>query len=126
MDVAIDAIEAVMHAAESGDAEAPVRTMQSVMRPGKEDFVFVVMPGVWGGRQVAAAKIVSNVPDNPLENRATVQGVAVMLDVETGSDRGCLDINHDSNWGCGRSSNPFACAIVMQCAWYHRYRWNCC
>ena len=85
MDVAIDAIEAVMHAAESGDAEAPVRTMQSVMRPGKEDFVFVVMPGVWGGRQVAAAKIVSNVPDNPLENRATVQGGAVMLDVETGS-----------------------------------------
>ncbi len=85
MDVAIDAIEAVMHAAESGDAEAPVRTMQSVMRPGKEDFIFVVMPGVWGGRQAAAAKIVSNVPDNPLENRATVQGVAVMIDVETGS-----------------------------------------
>lgn len=85
MDVAIDAIEAVMHAAGNGDAEAPVRTMQSVMRPGKEDFVFVVMPSVWRGRQAAAAKIVSNVPDNPLENRATVQGVAVMFDVETGS-----------------------------------------
>jgi len=91
MDVAIDAIEAVMHAAESGDAEAPVRTMQSVMRPGKEDFIFVVMPGVWGGRQAAAAKIVSNVPDNPLENRATVQGVAVMIDVETGSPRLIVD-----------------------------------
>lgn len=85
MDVAIDAIEAVMHAAGNGDAEAPVRTMQSVMRPGKEDFVFVVMPSVWRGRQAAAAKIVSNVPDNPLEDRATVQGVAVMLDVATGS-----------------------------------------
>ena len=30
MDVAIDAIEAVMHAAESGDAEAPVRTLSLI------------------------------------------------------------------------------------------------
>ena len=85
MDAAITAIEAVMRAAASGDAEAPVRTMQSIMRPGKENFVFVVMPGVWREQGAAGVKVVSNVPDNPVEGRATVQGVAVMLDVETGS-----------------------------------------
>lgn len=85
MEAAIDAIEAVMRAAAGGGAGAPVRTVQAIRRPGKEDFVLVVMPGTWGERGAAAVKVVSNVPDNPLEGRATVQGVAVMLDVETGS-----------------------------------------
>ena len=85
MDAAIDAIEAVMRAAAAGDARAPARTVQSISRPGKEDFVFLVMPGTWGERGIAAAKVLSYVPDNPVEGRATVQGVAVMLDVETGS-----------------------------------------
>jgi len=83
----IDAIEAVMLAAGDGDAEAPVRTVRSVSRPGREDFVFLVMPGTWGGRGAAAAKVISYVPDNPAAGRATVQGVAVMLDVDTGSPR---------------------------------------
>ena len=85
MDAAIDAIEAVMRAAAGGGAQAPIRTVQAITRPGKEDFVLVVMPGTWGEGGAAAVKVVSNVPDNPLEGRATVQGVAVMLDVETGS-----------------------------------------
>ena len=85
MDAAIDAIEAVMRAAAGGDADAPVRTVQSISRPDKQDFVFLVMPATWGERGVAAAKVISYVPDNPLEGRATVQGVAVMLDAATGS-----------------------------------------
>lgn len=91
MDVAIDAIEGVMRAAADGAAEAPARTVQSIARPGKEDFVFLVMPGTWGERGVAAAKVVSNVPDNPAAGRATVQGLAVLLDVDTGSPRLIVD-----------------------------------
>ena len=91
MDAAIDAVEAVLRAAAAGDAQAPVRTVQSVPRAGCEDFVFVVMPGIWGGRKAAAAKVVSNVPGNPVAGRPTVQGVAVMLDVDTGSPRLIVD-----------------------------------
>ncbi len=91
MDAAIDAIEAVMRAAAAGDAEAPARTVQSVARPGREDFVFLVMPGTWGERRAAMAKVVSNVPDNPAAGRATVQGLAVLLDVDTGSPRLIVD-----------------------------------
>ncbi len=88
---AIDAIEGVMLAASTGEAEAPVRTVQSVARPGREDFVFLVMPGTWGARGAAAAKVISYVPDNPAEGRATVQGLAVLLDVETGSPQLIVD-----------------------------------
>jgi ornithine cyclodeaminase len=91
MDVAIDAVEKIMRAAAAGDAEAPARTVQTIARPGGEDFVFLVMPGTWGERRVAAAKVVSNVPDNPAAGRATVQGLAVLLDVETGSPRLIVD-----------------------------------
>ncbi len=91
MEDAIDAIEAVMRAAAAGGARAPVRTVQTIRRPGKEDFVRVVMPGTWEERGAAVVKVVSNVPDNPSEGRATVQGVAVMLDVETGSPRLIVD-----------------------------------
>ena len=91
MDAAIDAVEAVLRAAAAGDAHAPVRTVQSVPRAGRQDLMFVVMPGTWGGRNAAATKVVSNVPDNPQEGRPTVQGVAVMLDVDTGSPRLIVD-----------------------------------
>ena len=91
MDIAILAIEGVMRAAAHGGAEAPARTVRSVARPGKEDFFFLVMPGTWGERGVAAAKVVSNVFDNPAAGRATVQGLAVLLDVETGSPRLIVD-----------------------------------
>jgi len=87
MGVAIDAIEGVMRAAAAGDAEAPARTVQTLSRPGREDFVFLVMPGTWGERRAAAAKVISYVPDNPAAGRATVQGLAVLLDVDTGSPR---------------------------------------
>lgn len=91
MSAAIDAIEGVMRAAAGGDARAPVRTVQSMSRPGKEDFVFLVMPGTWGEQRAAAAKVISYVPDNPAAGRATVQGVAVLLDVDTGSPRLIVD-----------------------------------
>lgn len=91
MSTAIDAIESVMRAAAEGDAHAPVRTVRSMPRPDREDFVFLVMPGTWGERRAAAAKVISYVPDNPAAGRATVQGVAVMLDVDTGSPRLIVD-----------------------------------
>lgn len=91
MDIAIAAIEGVMRAAADGVAEAPARTVRSIARPGKEDFVFLVMPGTWGERGVAAVKVVSNVPDNPAAGRATVQGLGVLFDVETGSPRLIVD-----------------------------------
>ena len=73
--------------AAAGEAEAPVRSVQSIARPGREDFVFLVMPGTWNQRNAAAAKVLSYVPDNPAAGRATVQGLAVLLDVDTGSPR---------------------------------------
>jgi ornithine cyclodeaminase len=91
MGAAIDAIEAVMRAAAAGEATAPVRTVQSIPRGGREDFVFLVMPGTWDERGAAAAKVISYVPDNPAAGRATVQGLAVLLDVETGSPRLIVD-----------------------------------
>jgi len=91
MSAAIDAIEGVMRAAAAGDAAAPVRTVRSISRPGREDFVFLVMPGTWGPRGAAAAKVISYVPDNPAAGRATVQGLAVLLDVDTGSPRLIVD-----------------------------------
>jgi ornithine cyclodeaminase len=87
MVAAIDAIEGVMRAAADGEASAPVRTVQSIARPGREGFVFLVMPGIWDTRGAAAAKVISYVPDNPAAGRASVQGLAVLLDVETGSAR---------------------------------------
>ncbi|HEX9700115.1 MAG TPA: hypothetical protein VGD06_11700 [Acidobacteriota bacterium] len=87
MGAAIAAIEAVMRAAHGGGAEAPVRTVQRVPRGGREDCVFLVMPGTWGERAAAAAKVISYVADNPSAGRATVQGVAVLLDAESGSPR---------------------------------------
>ena len=65
MSAAVDAIEAVMLAAGQDEAHAPVRSVQSVPRPGREDFVFLVMPGTWGSRGAAAAKVISYVSDNP-------------------------------------------------------------
>lgn len=87
MDAAIAAIEGVMRAAADGEATAPVRTVQTIVRPGREDFVFLVMPGTWETRGAAAAKVISYVPDNPAAGRATVQGLAVLLEVDTGSPR---------------------------------------
>ena len=87
MSAAIDAIEAVMLAAGEGDAEAPERIVQTIPRPGAADCIFVVMPGTWAERGAAAAKVVSNVPDNPAAGRATVQGVAILFDAATGSPR---------------------------------------
>jgi ornithine cyclodeaminase len=91
MSAAVDAIEAIMRAASAGDAQAPARTVQSIPRGGREDCVFLVMPGTWGERGAAAAKVISNVPDNPAAGRATVQGVAVLLDAGTGSPRLIVD-----------------------------------
>ncbi len=91
MSAAIDAIEAIMRAASAGDASAPARTVQSIPRSGREDCVFLVMPGTWRERGAAAAKVISNVPDNPAAGRATVQGVAVLLDADTGSPRLIVD-----------------------------------
>jgi ornithine cyclodeaminase len=91
MGAAIDAIEGVMRAAAAGDAAAPVRTVRSIARPGREDFVFLVMPGTWDPQGAAAAKVISYVPDNPAAGRATVQGLAVLLDVDTGSPRLIVD-----------------------------------
>ena len=50
MSAAVEAIEAIMRAASAGDAVAPARTVQSIPRRGREDCVFLVMPGTWGER----------------------------------------------------------------------------
>lgn len=91
MSAAIDSIERVMRAAAAHDAVAPVRTVQSIPRAGREDFVLLVMPGTWGERRAAVAKVISYVPDNPAAGRATVQGLAVLLDIDTGSPRLIVD-----------------------------------
>ena len=54
MSAAIDAIEGIMRAASAGDARAPARSVQSIPRLGREDCVFLVMPGTWGERGAAA------------------------------------------------------------------------
>jgi ornithine cyclodeaminase len=119
MSAAIDAVEAVMRAAHEGGAEAPVRTVQRVLRAGREDCVFLVMPGTWGERAAAAAKVISYVADNPSAGRATVQGVAVLLDTESGSPRLIVDASTLTTIRTGaviglasRFLAPEACAVL--------------
>jgi ornithine cyclodeaminase len=81
--------------------------------------VFLVMPGTWGERAAAAAKVISYVADNPSTGRATVQGVAVLLDTESGSPRLIADASTLTTIRTGaviglasRFLAPEACAVL--------------
>ena len=88
MDAAIGAVEAIMRDAAAEAASARGRTIESVSRPGDAaDCTFLVMPGIWAARHAAGAKVISFLPDNPAFGRASVQGLAILLDLETGLPR---------------------------------------
>jgi len=89
MAAAIDALGGVFAAVGRDDAAAPERTVAKIPADAKggPDCTFLVMPATWSGRSAAAAKVISFLPDNPARGRPTVQGVAVLLDTDSGAPR---------------------------------------
>ena len=82
MSVAIEAMERVFR--DVAQTITPERVFMRQPRPGREiDASLGAMPAGWTGHGFGA-KIVSLVADNPAAGRATIQGIAVLLDPQTG------------------------------------------
>ena len=83
MHVCIEAMEKVF--ADAANAITPERIFMRQPRPGTDvDAWLGAMPGGWIGHGFGA-KVVSLVADNPAAGRAGIQGVAVLLDPQTGA-----------------------------------------
>lgn len=83
MSAAIDAMERVFR--DTAQAVTPERVFMRQPRPGEDiDAWLGAMPGGWTGHGFGA-KVVSLVADNPAAGRAAIQGIAVLLDPQTGA-----------------------------------------
>ena len=85
MQATIDAIEEIFRAAAAGDATAPSRAHLEDPRGGRGcPAILLSMPASWRGRGFGV-KVVTTIADNPAAGRPAVQGVAMLLDPETGA-----------------------------------------
>lgn len=80
----IEAMRDVFWAASAGDTVAPERSVLRQPIEGGREALLLAMPASWVGRGFGA-KVSSFIADNPAHGRAAVQGVAVLLDAETGA-----------------------------------------
>jgi len=85
MSAAIDAAERAYRAVSSGDTCSPLRT---AIPAGAEGTTLLMGAAV--GDEELAAKIVSFFPQNALKGEATVSGLVVVMDPETGAPKALL------------------------------------
>ena len=91
MAAAIEAIEAAFVDAHAGRARCPSRTViDESIADGERRSLLLTMPAAWDGRGFGA-KVSTFLGDNPAHGLPAVQGVAVMLDIDSGTPRLLVD-----------------------------------
>ena len=82
MDECIDAMQNAMQAASAGMVSVPPRLMMP-LPDGRGDFT--LMPGGAIDPPVFGGKIISILPDNPLQNQPAIQGFVTLFDNDSGT-----------------------------------------